>query len=470
MRIGIGRIKNEISPIHKLPHDLLQEVFRYTCWSGQHKAPHSVVTLSHVCCLWRVILLSTPQFWRAVTVDGRDPSFAAACLVRSGRLPLDVTLQFNDTATPDEDDSGAEFSFSLLEREDVRWRLDECREGLTLLEAERDRIHRLYINCISLGSNRFDYLVPEHGFFGCAPKNLQELWWYHYDGQGLCPLPFQLFDGSFESLRHLRLENVEVFVKRIPNLTSLEYINSGGPDRAIPVGMQEFFRRSPSLRSLKIVGWEIYEEYIPRTYMANLTSLTLEGVLNWYLFPELLMIKNLDRGTFTTISFSDENGITFSAVNSVGFSLTATILPDEDPEEDDFMRSYFSEATLVRLEDFQIISDTKRLFSILRILGDSEGDMGRLELYVETEYLNTDVEVAIFAEPFLPRLGTLAIYLPEWLAPEEWVEMMVDDLFRSCHNARFSDECAVEVYHSASGFSLLTNMGELRADFEDGGS
>ena len=225
MRIGLCRIQNEISPIHKLPRDLLQEVFHYTCWSNQHKAPRSAVTLSHVCCQWRVILLSTPQFWRAVTVDGHDYSFAAACLARSGSLPLDVVVQFNDT----EDDPDAEFSPSVLENEDVRWQLDECREGLELLEAERNRIHRLYIYSIPLGSNLFHHLAPEHNFFECALKNLQELRWYHYSKQGVCSLPFRPFGGSLESLRHLRLENVGVSLEWIQNVISLEYIATSPP-------------------------------------------------------------------------------------------------------------------------------------------------------------------------------------------------------------------------------------------------
>jgi len=472
MRAGISRIQNGTSSFHKLPCDLLQEIFHHSCWSDQHKVSRSAVTLSHVCCRWRVVLLSTPQFWCSITVDGHDSSFAAACLARSDNLPLDVTVQFNYTATPDEDEVGSGFNFSILENEDVRRRLDECREGLTLLVAERDRIHRLYVNYIILGSDWIGSSVPEHEFFGYALKNLQELWWYYDDKEVIWPLPSRFLGGSLESLGHLRLENVEASIGCIRNLASLEYISGGNPYFA-PGGMPEFFSQNTSLQSLKISGFRIYKAESPGIYMDNLTSLTLDRITHWYLLFDLLQIKNLDGGTFAAISLSEPEGlITFSSVNSVGFSLTIAISPreDSDSREYDFIRRYLSGVTLVRLEDFQVIFNTERLFSILRVLGDSGGDTRRLELHVETEYLDTDTEITIFAKPFLPRLGTLVVYLPEWTEPWGWVEVMVEDLFNPDHHAKFPDECIFEVYYFDSGLFLSANMGELRARFEDGES
>ena len=474
MWIGIGRIQNETSPLHRLPCDLLQEIFHHTCSSEQRKASRSAVTLSHVCTQWRVILLSTPQFWCNVMVDGREPSFVATCLARSGDLPLDVTVQFNYAATPYEyeNDPGPESKFRVLENEDVRWRLDECREGLTLLVVQRDRIHRLYVNYIILGSDWIEGSVPEHEFFSYGLKNLRELWWYYDDEREIWSLPSRFFGGSLESLRHLRLENVDMSMGWIQSLTSLECIATGDSTHHtfMPDGMPEFFRRNGSLQSLKISGYYIYEADSPKIYMDNLISLTLDSISHSCLLLDFLQIKNLDGGTFTTISLSGGWGVWLTAVNSVGFSFTAAVSPDENPQEDEFIRRYFSRATLVRLEDFQIIFHVERLLSILRILGDSGGDMGRLELHVETEYLDTDTQIAIYAKPFLPRLGTLVVYLAEWAEPWGWVEVMVEDLFDPDHDARFPDECIFEVYYFDSGLFLSTNMGELRAGFEGGGS
>ena len=463
MRIGIGRVQNETSHIHKLPCGLLQQVFHHACWSDKHKAPHSAVALSHVCYQWRVILLRTLQFWCGVTVDGGDPSFAATCLTRSGNLPLDVTMQFNCGATPDGNNVNTKPNLSILETEDVRWRVGERREGLTLLVAERDRIHRLYVNCILLGSDLTQDPVPEHGFFGYPLKNLRELWWC-YDGEWESrPLPYQLFCGSFESLRHLRLENVAMSMGWIRNLRSLERV-SGGDGKYLafmPGRMPELFSRNRSLQSLRISGFRICNAYSPRICMDNLTSLSLDRIPDCELLFDLLKVKNFDGGTFTTISFSGRvEWIKFTAVNSIGFSLTTSTSSSENSEGDDFIRRYFSGVTSVRVEDYQAIPDAERLFSILRILGASEGGVGRLELRAEAEF-DTDTEVGDFIEPFLPRLRALVIHLPEWVAPLEWVEMMVGDVSTPVYRRWLPDECMVEVYHSDSGFFLSDTMGEF---------
>ena len=471
MRIGIGRIQNEISPIHKLPRGLLHMIFHHVCSSDQHRTSRTAVTLSHVCYQWRIILLSTPQFWCGVTVDGRDPSFPAACLARSGNLPLDVTVQFNHATPPL--NPHPDFCFNVLKDEDVRGGSDECREGLTLLGAEKDRIHRLNVNYILLGSDYFQDEIMEYDFFTSSLKNLQELQWNYDDKQGILSLPYQTFAGSLESLGYIRLENVQPSMGQFPNLTSLECIRVYDTDCTTFMRgrMQEFFEQHASLQSLNILEFHIYEGDFPRISMDNLTSLTLTRVFRWYLLFDLLHIKNLDGGTFTTISFSSQKAwITFSAVNSIGFSLTASICPYEDPGEDDFMRRYFSGVTLVRVEDFQTIHSTERLFSILRILGNSEGDMGRLELHAETGPHDLYPQVTIFAKQFLPRLRTLAIYLHEHDLEEpwgwRWVGVMIEDLFNPKHHATFPDECMVNVYCSNSGVFLSVNMGELRAGFE----
>ena len=472
MRIGIGRIQNEISPIHKLPHYLLQVVFHHACFSGQYKTSSAAAALSHVCHRWRAILLSTPQFWCRVMVNGRDPSFPAACIARSDNLPLDVTVQFNYAAPPL--DPHADFRPSVLEDEDVRWHSDECRDGLTLLEAERDRIHQLNVNYILLGPGCFQDEIMEYDFFIKSLKNLRELRWNYDDKRGILSLPHQIFGGSLESLRHLRLENAEPSTGRFPKLTSLECIRvyDARCTTFMRSRMPEFFSQNASLQSLNIHEFHIYDAPFPRISMDHLTSLMLTRAFRWYLLFDLLDIKNLGGGTFTMISFSNQrNWIAFSAVNSIGFSLTASISPCEDPREDDFVRRYFSGVTLIRVEDFQTIHSTKRLFSILRIFGDSEGDIGRLELHAETGPHDLYPQVTVFARPFLSRLGTLAVYLHDHDLGEprgwRWVGVMIEDLFNPKHHARFPDECTVEVYCSNSGIFLSANMGELRAGFED---
>ena len=448
-------------------------VFRHACLSDQRKTSRSAVTLSHICRQWRTILLSAPQFWCGVVVDGRDPSFPAACIARSGNLPLDVTVQFNYTAPPLYPHS--DFRSSVLEDEDVRQSSDECREGLTLLEAVRDRIHRLDVNYILLGSDYFRGEIMEHDFFVTGLKNLQELRWNYDDEQGFLPFPHHIFAGALDSLRYIRLENAKPSTRSFPSLRSLECIRVYDTvcDIFMHGEMPEFFSRNASLQSLNIFEFRMYEIEggFSQISMDNLTSLTLSRVFRWYLLFDLLYIKNLDGGAFTTISFSNQRAwIAFSAVNSIGFSLTASIGPFGDLKEDDFMRRYFSGVTLVRAEDFQTIHNTERLFSILRILGDSEGGMGKLELHAETGPHDLYPQVTRFAKSFLPRLRTLAIYLHDhdlgkpqgW----EWVGVMIEDLFSPKHGAEFPNECIVTVRCSKSSVFLSSTMGELRAGFD----
>lgn len=414
------------------------------------------------------MLLSTPQFWCDVAISGHDTSFPAACLARSSNLPLNVTVQFNYVAPPI--NPRPRIRLNVFKDEDVRQRLDECREGLTLLEAERDRIHQLHVNYILLGSNHFQAEIMEHSFFTNKLKNLRELVWNYDDKQGILALPHRTFGGSLESLRRIRLENAESSMGQFPNLTSLECIRVYDTDCvAFMRGrMPEFFSQNTSIQSLQILEFHIYDTDSPQISMDNLTSLRLDRVFRWYLLFELLHIKNMDGGAFTKISFSNQGAwIAFSAVNSIGFSLAASISPCDDPEEDDFLRRYFAGVALIRVEDFQTIYNTERLFSVLRIFGNAEGDAGRLELHSETGPHDLYPQVTVFAKQFLPRLGTLAVYLhleKSW--GWRWVRVMVDDLFNPEHHVRLPDECVVEVYRYSSGVFLSSSVGELRAGVE----
>ncbi|KIM75160.1 hypothetical protein PILCRDRAFT_79293, partial [Piloderma croceum F 1598] len=54
-----------LSPIRRLPHELLGEIFRYCLPRNYHKkGAHKAVMLpSHVCKHWRDVALSTPTLW-----------------------------------------------------------------------------------------------------------------------------------------------------------------------------------------------------------------------------------------------------------------------------------------------------------------------------------------------------------------------------------------------------------------------
>ncbi|THU98838.1 hypothetical protein K435DRAFT_752538, partial [Dendrothele bispora CBS 962.96] len=69
--------RNLLSPIRKLPNEILGEIFAASCGDygllittarkGKISAP--TLVLSHVCSLWRNFVISTPSLWARMSVD-----------------------------------------------------------------------------------------------------------------------------------------------------------------------------------------------------------------------------------------------------------------------------------------------------------------------------------------------------------------------------------------------------------------
>ncbi|KAF8194311.1 hypothetical protein K438DRAFT_1588137, partial [Mycena galopus ATCC 62051] len=68
----IARLRMAIAPVHKLPAELLAEIFLYTKDSSKgiaspftpsQRCIRSVHALTHVCAYWRSIAHSTPRLW-----------------------------------------------------------------------------------------------------------------------------------------------------------------------------------------------------------------------------------------------------------------------------------------------------------------------------------------------------------------------------------------------------------------------
>ncbi|KDQ15783.1 hypothetical protein BOTBODRAFT_31265 [Botryobasidium botryosum FD-172 SS1] len=79
--------QNELSPMHRLPNELLGAIFVLVGASGRN-APFSV---SQVCKLWREIALNTPHLWTNVNVLA-GPNLAFMYAERSGAAPLDLSV------------------------------------------------------------------------------------------------------------------------------------------------------------------------------------------------------------------------------------------------------------------------------------------------------------------------------------------------------------------------------------------
>ncbi|EJD05622.1 uncharacterized protein FOMMEDRAFT_118794 [Fomitiporia mediterranea MF3/22] len=96
----IQATKEFLSPMRRLPDDLLQHIF---C-SNFEDSPCCAWTLAGVCSSWRRIALNMPRLWskiRLVTTLNSSPDTARLWLERSGnRVPLDIEIYLHIPAPP----------------------------------------------------------------------------------------------------------------------------------------------------------------------------------------------------------------------------------------------------------------------------------------------------------------------------------------------------------------------------------
>jgi len=65
-----------ISPLRKLPPELLQVIFHKACWATTSFTFMLPWSLSHVCRLWRTIVHATPILWSCISIKFKPPLLA----------------------------------------------------------------------------------------------------------------------------------------------------------------------------------------------------------------------------------------------------------------------------------------------------------------------------------------------------------------------------------------------------------
>ncbi|KAI9568726.1 hypothetical protein HD554DRAFT_2204935 [Boletus coccyginus] len=94
-----------ISPIRRLPHELLRHIFMFNF--DNH--PCCAWILASVCVLWRRLALSIPKIWskiRLVTSQSASPDTVRLWLERSGdKVPLDIEIYLRVNGSPVEPSS-----------------------------------------------------------------------------------------------------------------------------------------------------------------------------------------------------------------------------------------------------------------------------------------------------------------------------------------------------------------------------
>ncbi|THU78529.1 hypothetical protein K435DRAFT_973497 [Dendrothele bispora CBS 962.96] len=100
-----------LSPIRKMPNEILGEIFAASCSDNGlliTTVPHAKISaptfaLSHVCFLWREIIISTPSLWARMSVDFVHPreeqtrSLVELYLTRSRPAPLTCKIEALDS-------------------------------------------------------------------------------------------------------------------------------------------------------------------------------------------------------------------------------------------------------------------------------------------------------------------------------------------------------------------------------------
>ncbi|KAI0072817.1 hypothetical protein K474DRAFT_328406 [Panus rudis PR-1116 ss-1] len=84
--LALNAYRNNLSPIHQLPNELLATVFALIAESCDQ--PAVGVHLSHVCRRWRSVALQLPVLW--VTIDVDNLKRATAFLERSKNYPITI--------------------------------------------------------------------------------------------------------------------------------------------------------------------------------------------------------------------------------------------------------------------------------------------------------------------------------------------------------------------------------------------
>ncbi|KAI0072816.1 hypothetical protein K474DRAFT_1667369 [Panus rudis PR-1116 ss-1] len=84
--LALHSYRNTLSPIHRLPNELLAEIFSISAHFCD--TPTTVIYLSHVCRRWRSLILQLPKFWSTIDVENLDRT--RAFFARSQDQPVTI--------------------------------------------------------------------------------------------------------------------------------------------------------------------------------------------------------------------------------------------------------------------------------------------------------------------------------------------------------------------------------------------
>ena len=328
-----------------------------------------IVKMTHVCQYWRSTLISHPHLWSSIFVKNDHKDFVAACLERSGGVPLTVCLDLKHGDYEDYPDCTCirnEWSSGMRINE-----ANPCRYHTTidpLLELDNiQRIRKLEVHLTMLDGyaeegldQDFKDALDDFDFFTSPLPALESLSFsvnleLDIDIDTHMHFPRDLFCWNFlppTKLRHLTLHGCYGGpIQAVRNLTSFEL--AGVLDGFDPIELNQrtflpFISGNPSLVSLRLSHCSFPDRAQPsRVIPAKLPELKSLQLIDIYGLPGLPGI--IDVPAFRTLSslrisarkqksdhFSSYEPILFliHAENDDGFKLSYDTTNDHEVASD----------------------------------------------------------------------------------------------------------------------------------------
>ncbi|KAJ6471862.1 hypothetical protein C8R45DRAFT_874684 [Mycena sanguinolenta] len=210
----LTRNKAILSPLRRMPPELLGEIFSWTLpsmretWTREGYVADSPWVLSHTSGSWRVVSLSIPSLWSRVAVDYSLEEEYSLPLVEA-QIRRAQSLKIHFYASRESDPHGQTQMFELLSRHSLRW--EELSIGITsdivpllaVLCGRISSLKRLWIQWDNgEAENQGPEAIPSIDCFQTAPA-LVEFGFCNQSSFGQVSLPtHQLtrvqLDGSWE--------------------------------------------------------------------------------------------------------------------------------------------------------------------------------------------------------------------------------------------------------------------------------
>lgn len=395
---------NQLTPIGKLPPELLEEVFKHhvahciaNYEDGSSCANMSWIQISHVCAHWRSVALGCPQLWlRVVVTSNPNPAWIRELLRRSKGMPISVAADIatHVTSTRQVPNARIETLKRLLCNESPRLR--EIR-----ISAPLHSVRGLLKSIGKPAPYLTSIVVRESGTYWCiaGPSMLKTL---PADSSQtlqrleLVDLPFSWDSlASFVALRHLKI------------------VRPGYMDKPLMRGVFDALEKLPLLQSLDLDNAlpALSERFDGLPVASRIVNL-----------PDLQCVR-LNAGTIDCanfldrLSFSPDATIACFCTDARGAAYLGAALAAQ-----------LSQAAPLRTMSMQIDEYARLRFFDTEVPLESSRRMSKLDITLQTKQIEGSVldwALAICNALSLPAVRTLEVSLirTELGSVARWVEI-----------------------------------------------